>query len=379
MQIRRTAAIAAPAFAGITVGFVLGRLISVPGSTQFWDIAAQPAATAFAGFGAITAGFLAFRNGEKGRAQDALHHRKASESERESNLRERYTTAASQLGDENPAIREAGIYAVGALADDWVRFGEQAGQKDLARSELQACVNLLCSYLRANRRISGGEALPDSASERGMAAAPAQIRAEEYDVRRAVVGVIRERSEQWHLHSDGGAALVLDLGGADLDSDDLVGADLSGVILSGANLTQADLAGAKLVKARIDMAELSDVLMHRAKLADADLSLSNLSGALLFDSDLTGAGFVRTNLSNADLRGANLSSALMTEADLTSADLREADLAGADLTRATLDGADLSGANLTGVMLDGANYNDATKWPYDFSPNAGDASEVQGE
>ena len=138
-QRKQLAVPAGTGLVGLGVGYLTGRFVAVPGSTEFWDIAAQPAATALAGFGAITAGYLAFRNGQKSREQ-----------ERESGLRERYTTAAQQLADDNPAIREAGVYALAALGDDWIWYGELTRQPQLGHSELQVCVNLLCSYLRAN-------------------------------------------------------------------------------------------------------------------------------------------------------------------------------------------------------------------------------------
>lgn len=56
-------------------------------------------------------------------------------------LRDRYTTAAAQLGHNSPAIRLAGVYAMAALADDWLSRGQ--------RSETQTCIEVLCSILRS--------------------------------------------------------------------------------------------------------------------------------------------------------------------------------------------------------------------------------------
>lgn len=66
-------------------------------------------------------------------------------------LRERYTTVAGQLGHESPAVRLAGAYAIAALADDWTE------REDV--SETQACIDVLCAYLRSPRP------LPDEAEE----------------------------------------------------------------------------------------------------------------------------------------------------------------------------------------------------------------------
>jgi hypothetical protein len=48
---------------------------------------------------------------------------------------ERYVSAATQLGHESTAVRLAGAYAMAGLADDW-------------SAERQACIDVLCGYLR---------------------------------------------------------------------------------------------------------------------------------------------------------------------------------------------------------------------------------------
>lgn len=54
-------------------------------------------------------------------------------------LRDRYVSAADQLGSESRPIRLAGIYALASLADDW---NEERNVK-----ERQVCIDLLTSYL----------------------------------------------------------------------------------------------------------------------------------------------------------------------------------------------------------------------------------------
>jgi hypothetical protein len=79
----------------------------------------QPVATLAAGLGALTAGALAYLNGERGRAHDkALHnevmgrererHSQDTAREHELALRERYTTIAGQIAHDSAAIRQAG-------------------------------------------------------------------------------------------------------------------------------------------------------------------------------------------------------------------------------------------------------------------------------
>jgi uncharacterized protein YjbI with pentapeptide repeats len=62
-------------------------------------------------------------------------------------LNERFATAADQLGDDKPAVRLAGVYAMAGLADDW---GENR----------QTCIDVLCAYLRMPYEPDPGEGAP---------------------------------------------------------------------------------------------------------------------------------------------------------------------------------------------------------------------------
>lgn len=59
---------------------------------------------------------------EETRSQDRVH-------------RDQYGAGAAQLGDEDPAVRLAGVYAMANLADSW-------------DEQRQQCVDVLCAYLR---------------------------------------------------------------------------------------------------------------------------------------------------------------------------------------------------------------------------------------
>src|SRR5262249_1504625 len=115
---------------------------------------------------------------------------------------------------------------------------------------------------------------------------------------------------------------------------------------------------------------------------------------------LAGADLSYLRLESCDLRGAELRGANLFGADLDDADLQGADLRGADLRAAKMRGANLQGANLRGarlytpgaarsrsnwfpfererqlttagyfVDLDGAVYDDRTRWPLFFRPEA---------
>lgn len=60
-------------------------------------------------------------------------------------LNERFATAASQLGgDQPPTVQLAGVYAMAVLADDWEK-------------NRQTCVDVLCAYLRMPYEPDPGE------------------------------------------------------------------------------------------------------------------------------------------------------------------------------------------------------------------------------
>lgn len=223
-------------------------------------------------------------------------------------LRERYTTCAEQLAHTNPAVRQAGVYALAALADDW------NSSSDGLHEETQVCLDLLCAYLRSSREPGDRE------------------------VRSSVTAVIHRHAKLWAGYAY-----------------DLTDANLTDANLTGVNLTGANLSG---------VAILSDADLTAAKLTGVNLSNANLTGANLFRANLTGVIF----LTDAKLTDANLSRANLSRANLFRANLFRANLAGADLFRVNLAGADLSRTNLTGADLSRVTWDIDTKWPEGFTP-----------
>ncbi len=98
---------------------------AVPGAQLYDLIRAVVAVGTLAG--GTFAAVYAYR---KQRIDEAASHRADAEQ-----LSKRYQDAAAQLGHERAAVRLAGIYAIGRLADDWPE-------------NRQMCVDLLCAYLR---------------------------------------------------------------------------------------------------------------------------------------------------------------------------------------------------------------------------------------
>ncbi|MET9097122.1 pentapeptide repeat-containing protein [Streptomyces cyaneofuscatus] len=77
--------------------------------------------------GAVLAALYAYR---KQLLDEGTSHRADA-----TQLTERYTKAAEQLGHEQAAVRLAGVYAMARLADDWPE-------------QRKVCVDVLCAYLR---------------------------------------------------------------------------------------------------------------------------------------------------------------------------------------------------------------------------------------
>jgi len=380
----------------------------------------QPLATVLAGAGALGAGALAYLNGQRTRDLDETHHRAEMARERErhrddshrareSALRDRYAAVAAQIAHDSAAIRQAGVYALTALADDWHAFGED--------DERQVCINLLQWYLRVPFPVANDLDKPHL-SER--------------EIRQTILGILIQR---WRrpvddLKSWASTVITLDkvslptcgfsnfdftglsLSGVNLVGADLTGANLGGVDLTGANLGFVDLrgtnlSGANLVGADLTGANLGGMDLRGTNLSGANLGGTNLKGANLGGMDLRGTNLIGADLvdtdpaspapisanlrgadlSNANLAGENLGGVDLYSAGLRNADLRNADLGGAnlggadlrgaklsgaylraDLSAADLSGADLSGASLSGASLSGARYSKSTLWPTGFTP-----------
>lgn len=83
--------------------------------------------TALTLVGAVLAGLYAYR---KQLLDEGASHRADA-----TQLAERYTKAAEQLGHDQAAVRLAGVYAMARLADDW-------------QEQRRVCVDVLCAYLR---------------------------------------------------------------------------------------------------------------------------------------------------------------------------------------------------------------------------------------
>ncbi|WP_257016344.1 pentapeptide repeat-containing protein [Rhodococcus sp. ACS1] len=331
------------------------------------------------------------------------------DNERVSALHERYSTAAEQLGHDNPAIRLAGVYGLASLADDWKSAGRHG--------ETQVCIDLLCAYLRAEN---------------------VHMDRRELDVRTAIVAAIHSRLRSGDSGRPSWRRYRFDLSGTDMEEADLsraelvhmdlmgvslvranlarsvlgvdvrlrdsftdqledsmrsknapprpprgdtvyLGPMLEGVHLTEANMRGAQLPGCNLAHARLWEADLTDADMTQTNLITAELSnailvRAKLVGAVMCDrsadGDLSYAKLDGANLTKAHLKYAVIGPVNLAGANLSDADLRYAYIGAADLSRADLSGADLRHTDLGAAQLTGIKHDNATQWPTGFDVNS---------
>jgi hypothetical protein len=128
----------------------------------------------------------------------------------------------------------------------------------------------------------------------------------------------------------------------------------------GTAVPQLDLSGATLKRYNGMRVTLRSCIMHRI----------DLESALLIEADLRDSLMVQANLARADLSRCNLSDCECSFADLTEANLTNSNLTNSILEHTTLFGADLRGATILNVAWDGAFFDEHTKFPPGFDPEA---------
>lgn len=351
------------------------------------DWLTQPIATLTAGLVVVFAAAITFISAALSRRQDQAHFTVSRAADRQDSLLDRYTTAASQLGNEtSPAIRLAGVYALFALADDWISQGN--------RREGQMTVDLLRSYLRVR----------PPADQHGPG---------EAEVRKTILMELAERSSWWQdvtsARRDPKLQEILERGfspnrnkqalgqrrskwvartlnwlrasfpfavpgkpsltvrtrpvsiGGRPRWEDLIDADLHHAYLKGLDLKNVKISGVSLVEANL----------QGVSLQLADLELADLSKAVLVEANLVhlyarAATFEFADLREADLHSANLNEAILDNANLAGADLRRTELRNTSLKNTNLTGANLEGHKTADLEAAGAVLNDP-HWAERFS------------
>jgi len=237
----------------------------------------------------------------------------------EGQITERFTRAVDQLGNDDPAVRLGGIYALERIARDSERDHRPA-------------MEVLTALVRRSSPRAGTVAGTPSAAPAGIATET-----------QAILSILGRREAAW----DGEGCL------------NLTRTNVAGANLTGANLTNICFGGADLTSA-----SLVDANLRGVNLVSADLSGANLDGAALIDARLNQATLTEANLTQADLTGASLVDADLRRTILDRAILRQATLLNATFETTILFGADLSGASgLTSKQLDGAVLDNGTMLP----------------
>ncbi|MFS8202576.1 pentapeptide repeat-containing protein [Streptomyces sp. CWNU-52B] len=174
--------------------------------------------TALTLVGAVLAGLYAYRR--QLLSEGDAHRADASQ------LADRYTTAAEQLGHEQAAVRLAGVYALARLADDW-------------QEQRQVCIDVLCAYLRMPYQPDLDR--PDH-------------KAGEREVRHTIIRVIRDHLQQpdspgsWSTHAFNFTGALFD--GGDFSHSCFRGtADFGGATFTGGTVhfSWVDLSATSMV------------------------------------------------------------------------------------------------------------------------------------
>jgi uncharacterized protein YjbI with pentapeptide repeats len=252
---------------------------------------AQLVFASVAGAGALVALTVAYRR-QKVAEADSAHDRTRV-------FNERFTAIATQLGDDQPAVRLAGVHAMAGLADDWAE-------------NQQTCVDVLCAYLRLPYDPDPGED--------GTLADRATYRANR-EVRHTIIRLIRD-----HLRPNAAVSWQ----GFNLD--------FTGVVFDGGGFGLASFSGGTV---RFTSAEFSGGTVD---FGGAEFSGGTVDfGGAQFSRgvvDFGGAGF---SGGTVDFRGAQFSSPV---------DFRSAEFSGG---RVDFRGVEFSGSlvNFRGVEFSG--------------------------
>lgn len=256
----------------------------------------------------------------------------------ESQVTERFVAAVKLLSETRDAARIGGIYALRRIALD-------------SEDDKPTVVRTLSAFIRDKvERLPLEEAHKDSR----------QLKSDIEDA----LNVLAEEKM-------GGAFFVR----ACLERANLVKAELDCANFECADLKEANLERAHLIRANFRRANLSGAILEGTNPIESNFVGAILSEATLSHANVVGANFVGAILTGANLSGANLGGVHFVTANLDGADLSGAHLDGADFREANVSGADLSGAILEGdiyggATLERAKYNDQTKFPKGFDPEA---------
>ena len=231
-------------------------------------------------------------------------------------LNERFTAIATQLGDDQNAVRLAGVHALAGLADDW-------------EENLQTCIDVLCAYLRLPY-----EPDPGQDADTGDRLAYRASREARHTIIRIVADHLRREESRtfWIGHDFNFTGVVFD-GGDFSNTEFSIGLfDFNGACFSGGTMdfsrarfcgALVDFEGAEFAAGEVDF---SDAEFSAGLGALVDFTKAKFAGALVDFTEATFSGAVDTTniarlTSPVSFRGAEFSGSAV-------------DFRGADMSRA---------------------------------------------
>ena len=167
---------------------------------------------------------------------------------------ERFTTTAAQLGDDQAAVRLAGVHAMAGLADDW-------------EENRQTCIDVLCAYLRMPYEPNPGRRGPNS----GAARVPCSREVRHTAIRVITAHLKKNAPVSWQ-------GLSFDFTGVVFD-----GGDFSDALFSGGsvNFTRAVFSGeVSFARARFSGGEVNFITAEFSG-GEVDFAGAEFSGGLV--------------------------------------------------------------------------------------------------
>ncbi|MCM3484698.1 pentapeptide repeat-containing protein [Kocuria rosea] len=231
------------------------------------------------------------------------------------------------------------------------------GQRD-------ACIALLCAYLRDNPVLSSVQNEPnnvgfDASETENCLDGRALFRPNmpDHAARTIALNILKDHLSDGTYYPWPGE--LIDLTGAYLEDANLHGAYLNGACLNKASMVHAKLDNACLVGARMSRAKLTNALIRNANLSDVNaervrLRGAKLSGSILRNANLVKAKMEKIDLIDADLENARLNLAHIEHGELWGASLARAKMVGTNFSDAQLVEVDLRWATLISSRLEGA-------------------------
>jgi hypothetical protein len=258
------------------------------------------------GIGGVVALTVAYR---RQRLNEAVTYREETKL-----YAERFAKSAELLGDDDAAVRLAGVYAISALADDW-------------KEGRQTCIDVLCAYLRMSKGPRpapaseddvrpGLRGVVDSARRRlrkvrlSVAAAdelvpddPTSPAGREREVRHTIIRIIRDHlnssaAESWSGHQFDFTGAIFDDGGSFQNVRVTQGTELDfseAVFIGHTSFIGMRLEGGTVFFGYITLTPGSQLLFFHSKITGGWISFSGSRldcGQLAFDGTTVTGGSI---------------------------------------------------------------------------------------